>query len=514
MTENLIILRQATALLARVAGVDFAALPDDEVCGLLVAIEAAGRLVDTARVRVAGEVEDRSRFELGVAGLSLRLGHRKPVHLIEERTRVSQAEAFWRMRLGRSIRPRLSFTGEWVPAERPHVAAALLDGSLGLDCANSIVAILKQTAAGCDATPDRMDAAERSLVDTGLVDSADLVALEGRVWREALDPDGSEPRFEDILKRRGLRMGRERNGLTEIHISSDPVSTALISAALADSTVPGAVPRFLSEDDRQRAASHSGVSDGEADALIDPRTLADPRTQIDPRTVEQKRFDILLGVIQAGVRETRDSEAHLRTTGSVTAVISLAELASGVGVGLLDGELEPIPASVVQQMVCDAGLRIAVLGAKGEPLYQGRRERLFTPAQRRALAVRDGGCVGPGCTAPPSWCHAHHVKSWQAHGPTDVDNGASSKCALSVAGRKFGYLVRHRTVTRVAAWVMRGIEWASSTTHSLASERRPTKFRISSITFGPQRIDGALSSYFVLPWPASLSPEFFTALAC
>ncbi|MCU1468926.1 MAG: endonuclease [Glaciihabitans sp.] len=417
MTENLIILRQATALLARVAGVDFAALPDDEVCGLLVAIEAAGRLVDTARVRVAGEVEDRSRFELGVAGLSLRLGHRKPVHLIEERTRVSQAEAFRRMRLGRSIRPRLSFTGEWMPAERPHVAAALLDGSLGLDCANSIVAILKQTAAGCDATPDRMDAAERSLVDTGLVDSADLVALEGRVWREALDPDGSEPRFEDILKRRGLRMGRERNGLTEIHISSDPVSTALIRAALADSTVPGAVPRFLSEDDRQRAALLTDASGGEPDALMDPRS------PMDPRTTEQKRFDILLGVIQAGVRETRDSEAHLRTTGSVTAVISLAELASGVGVDLLDGELEPIPASVVQQMVCDAGLRIAVLGGKGEPLYQGRRERLFTPAQRRALAVRDGGCVGPGCTAPPSWCHAHHVKSWQAHGPTDVDNG-------------------------------------------------------------------------------------------
>jgi hypothetical protein len=52
------------------------------------------------------------------------------------------------------------------------------------------------------------------------------------------------------------------------------------------------------------------------------------------------------------------------------------------------------------------------------------RERYFTPAQRRALAVRDGGCVGPGCTAPPSWCHAHHVIEWEHGGPTDIDNGA------------------------------------------------------------------------------------------
>src|SRR5436190_12819001 len=53
----------------------------------------------------------------------------------------------------------------------------------------------------------------------------------------------------------------------------------------------------------------------------------------------------------------------------------------------------------------------------------GRRARYFTAAQRTALAVRDGGCVWPGCNAPPSWCHAHHVIPWLTGGPTDVDNG-------------------------------------------------------------------------------------------
>ena len=408
MTENLALLREATDLLARVACLDFALLPDDEVCGLLVSVEEAGRLVDAARVQLAGEVDERSRFELGTEGLSMRLGHRKPVHLIEERTRVSQAEAFRRMRLGRAMRAGVSFTGEALPAEHPHVAAAVREGALGVDCALSIVAVLKQASTGYDATPERLDTAEHALVEAGRIDSTDLVAVEGRVWREALDPDGVEPRYDDILKRRGLRIGRERNGITEIRISSDPVSTALLRAALADSTQPGAVPRFLSAEEQAR---------------VDSEAALDGAPPIDPRTAEQKRFDILLGVVQAGIRETRDAEAHLRTTGTVTAVVSLAELAAGVGVGWLDGELEPIPASAVRELVCDTGLQVTVLGRRGEPLYHGRRERLFTQAQRRAIAVRDGGCVGPGCTAPPGWCHAHHVTEWQAGGLTNVDNG-------------------------------------------------------------------------------------------
>ena len=30
----------------------------------------------------------------------------------------------------------------------------------------------------------------------------------------------------------------------------------------------------------------------------------------------------------------------------------------------------------------------------------------------------------PQCTAPPSWCHAHHVLEYENGGKTDVDNGA------------------------------------------------------------------------------------------
>jgi hypothetical protein len=52
----------------------------------------------------------------------------------------------------------------------------------------------------------------------------------------------------------------------------------------------------------------------------------------------------------------------------------------------------------------------------------GRTSRVVSPAQHRALAVRDGGCVFPDCGRPLAWCEAHHLWHWLDGGPTDLDN--------------------------------------------------------------------------------------------
>ena len=57
-----------------------------------------------------------------------------------------------------------------------------------------------------------------------------------------------------------------------------------------------------------------------------------------------------------------------------------------------------------------------------EPLAVGRASRLATPAQRRALALRDGGCVIPGCDVVAAACQTHHVTDWAAGGVTDTDS--------------------------------------------------------------------------------------------
>ena len=69
-----------------------------------------------------------------------------------------------------------------------------------------------------------------------------------------------------------------------------------------------------------------------------------------------------------------------------------------------------------------ADLLPAVLGGASEVLDVGRAQRLVTPAIRAALALRDGGCVFPGCEKPPHACHAHHVIPWWQGGTTAQTN--------------------------------------------------------------------------------------------
>lgn len=81
------------------------------------------------------------------------------------------------------------------------------------------------------------------------------------------------------------------------------------------------------------------------------------------------------------------------------------------------------PASV-RKLACQAGIVPALLGTDTEPLELGRAARYFTPGQKRALYLRDGGCTYPGCTMPAHWSDAHHVDYWSLGGSTDIGRSA------------------------------------------------------------------------------------------
>jgi hypothetical protein len=66
-----------------------------------------------------------------------------------------------------------------------------------------------------------------------------------------------------------------------------------------------------------------------------------------------------------------------------------------------------------------AALAATLLGTR-LPLAVGRTARTATPAQRRALAARDKGCIIPGCGIPAEACQSHHVEDWAAGGNTDL----------------------------------------------------------------------------------------------
>jgi hypothetical protein len=413
MTELLDLYALAEATLGEIARVDRGMLTDEQLIEVLKGDERIGRFVDTSRVLDAGEVADRSRYELGAAGLSMRLSERKPNNFIEQITLVSQAEAARRVRIGLAIRGRQSMVGEALPAERPIVAEAMTNGFIGIDTASTILSSLKQAASGSDATPERMDEAELALVQLGTRESADLVADAGRLWRDLLDPDGIEPRYEDIRERRIITIGREHNGIKQYRINADPNTSAILDAIFIDSMDKKVGPRFLSDEDQARAITILEDDKGE---LIE--------TVVDPRSIGQKNLDVLVGVLIAGLRATREGPTDHRTVGSVTAIISLKDLQSGTGFGILEGADEVIPASVVQELVCETGFYPMVVGLQGEPLYQGPLVRYFNRAQRRAMIARDGDrCIVPGCKCRAASTDAHHVVFYSLGGSTDVDNG-------------------------------------------------------------------------------------------
>ena len=92
----------------------------------------------------------------------------------------------------------------------------------------------------------------------------------------------------------------------------------------------------------------------------------------------------------------------------------IAELADG----------SPLPLGTVARMACDASFVAHLLDNGSEPLKLGRRVRDWSPAQRRAVRVRDRGrCRFPGCLRHLT--DIHHIKEWAEGGSTDVSNAAS-----------------------------------------------------------------------------------------
>lgn len=83
--------------------------------------------------------------------------------------------------------------------------------------------------------------------------------------------------------------------------------------------------------------------------------------------------------------------------------------------------------TVAEQLLCDSGLVATLLAGRTTLLDASDRSEQFTAAQRRALAVRDGGCTFPDCDRPPKHCDAHHLHTRSDGGHDSTDN-ATLQC--------------------------------------------------------------------------------------
>ena len=81
-----------------------------------------------------------------------------------------------------------------------------------------------------------------------------------------------------------------------------------------------------------------------------------------------------------------------------------------------------IDPETLKRWACDAGIVRIITNGDSQPIDVGRRTRTIPPALRRALDLRDKGCVWTGCGAPASWCDAHHIIHWANGGETSLEN--------------------------------------------------------------------------------------------
>jgi hypothetical protein len=116
-----------------------------------------------------------------------------------------------------------------------------------------------------------------------------------------------------------------------------------------------------------------------------------------------------------------DAQMSCGPQGTVAIVTTPEDLAHETGGSIID-DRSPVDDEFVKRFCCDSALYRTVLRNGSEAIELGVAIRTAPPPLKRLLAVRDGGCVVPGCDRPPKWCEAHHVRWHSQGGATDIGN--------------------------------------------------------------------------------------------
>ncbi|TFC43541.1 HNH endonuclease [Cryobacterium sp. MDB1-18-1] len=435
-------LAEAQAVLAEaLAAIPVGLLSDTEAVTALSTVEAIGRTVDAARVSTATDVDRRARV-LGREGLAWRMGCTGPWDVLTRVTRVSAREVKRRTKLGDAVLPRPCGGSSWLPPLFPTVGAALAAGQIGVETAELIVAGLQVISHRV--APDDLLTAERALVATaaGLItpETEDLAGagvpvttdlIRGMVaqWQAALDPDGVLPTEDLFEAKSNIGFGQLKNGLYPVKGGVTPelfgVMNTLFDAFLsfhARPAFPTAEEQALMDSGQMIPGAESAGTDADTGPDLDVIEAELRERRADTRTGGEKRADILRALFEHAARD-EDTPSMGGSAPTVMVHVNAADLASGVGVGWIDGVEAPVSLKTVHQRICDGGFQGVLFGANNEVLKLGPERRYFNRAQRRAITARDGGCIIPGCKAPAHWAEVHHVKPWAQDGPTTVDNG-------------------------------------------------------------------------------------------
>ena len=383
------------AALDELAGAALWSLPAADAARLVVEVEKVSRRVTSAQMTVLAQANS-------VAVRTLTGARTTPLWL-----RAAADVPVWAGKNRLGLHQQL--------AGRPLAAAALAAGEVSVEAATAVCAALDGLPAAVPAV--QVGSVEQLLVDVAVADGAAAVAKWATRITQQWAPDLLDQREAAARDGRFLSLTTARDGTVGLSGRFDQEGGALLTAVLGALAAPAPAVDGI-PDSRDAGARW-------ADALLQLCQHATP----DLPLVRGERPNVLLTISLETLRDGLTGLDPPAGTGAgrggtggggVFAGLPPAPGRTG-GAGLLAGGVAISP-ETARKILCDANIIPVVCAGDSEVLDVGRATRTIPVGIRRALVVRDQGCVFPGCDRPPSWTDAHHLVYWSDGGPTCLTN--------------------------------------------------------------------------------------------
>ncbi|MFE5708916.1 DUF222 domain-containing protein [Rhodococcus koreensis] len=384
------------------ADIDTLRLTEAQLLETVLAVSAEITRLEAIRVRLMDAVDSRCRVDV--------LGHPNAKAWLAAHTMLEPGAAGRIVNLARGLRAQ------------PTVAGKFYGCKISADHAGLILRF-------CERPPKGMPLSALGPVLDALLTAADGpqartdLIREGIAKVERIFESDEHPASED-LDRNELHASKTLNGRVSVKGDLDAVTGEMLLTALSklaaprpamdgarDERTPGRrrADAFTELLRRYLAAGLNGTQAGERPHIsvqVRARDLADARGT--------DRSD-------SGAQASGTGPADITFGDRPTSAEDWAAVLAETGVAWA-AWMGPLTITAARHLSCDAQVSTVILDDHGAPLDVGLTSRTATRKQRRALAVRDGGCAFPGCGAPASWCEAHHAVHWVNGGLTDMDN--------------------------------------------------------------------------------------------
>ncbi len=362
----------AGSVLATMASLPAAVLSDGQLAESTLALEQARRFLDAAELACVAELDRRGVTEE-------RFGQRTTAWLAAE------------AKLPRSVAAARVGTARKVAGVLAPVGSALAEGRIGFDHARVLA----------DAANPRVAEELAALVDEvcDLADAAtfDRWQADVRGLAEQLDADGGHDPAGDLPD---PRLRATRVGDVTV-IDGQLVGDGAHIAQTALDQLADELFRRYTRDARLTGEPVPGRPQLLAEAFVE---LCRRGLAVDLHTSRPPRSEATVVINAAEPDRVLDESGRLLHDTTV--------------------------------LLCDPVLRPVITSFTSVPLAMGRDQRFATPAQTRAVNLRDGGCIFPGCDAPAAWNDIHHGDPWGGGGHTDTDR----MCGLC----RFHHRLAHR----------------------------------------------------------------------